>query len=78
MDVKISYAFYLKKRILVQYQGEAEFQPAGILWYVEDLKRGLNAESEPKDFFEMASNLNWHIGTEADEWLPADRSFRHR
>jgi hypothetical protein len=47
---------HLKKRILVQDQGGAEFQPAGILKYVEDLKRGTNAEVGPKDFFEIAYN----------------------
>ena len=47
---------YLKKRILVKYQGGPEFQPAGILKYVEDLKREPNAEIGPKDFFEMGSN----------------------
>ena len=36
-------------------QGEAEDQPAGILKYVEDLIRGLNADIGRKDFFEMAS-----------------------
>ena len=36
-------------------QGEAEDQPAGILKYVEDLRRGLNADIGRKDFFEMAS-----------------------
>jgi hypothetical protein len=41
---------HLKKRILVQDQGGAEFQPAGILKYVEDLKRGTNAEVGPEDF----------------------------
>jgi hypothetical protein len=51
---------YLKKRILVQYQGRTELQAAGIHGYVEDLKRGPNAEIGPKDFFEMASNmLDW-------------------
>src|SRR5210317_1098643 len=30
----------------------------GILKYVEDLKRGANAEVGPKDYFEMASNMN--------------------
>jgi hypothetical protein len=40
---------------LVQYKGEAEFQPGGILKYVEDLKRRLNAEIGPKDNFETAS-----------------------
>ena len=32
-------------------------QPAGILKYVEDLKRGPNTEIGAKDFFEIASNL---------------------
>jgi hypothetical protein len=44
-----------KIRVLVQCQGGAEFQPAGILWYVEDLKRGPNAEIGPKNYFETAS-----------------------
>ena len=56
---------HLKKRILAQYQDETEFQPAGILKYVEDLKRGLNAEIGPKNFFEMASK--YILGT----WLLA-------
>ena len=47
---------HLKNRILVQGQGGAEVQPAGILKYSEELKRGPNAEIGPKDFFEMASN----------------------
>lgn len=46
---------YLKKKILVQNQGRTEFQTAGILAYVEDLKGGPNAEFGPKDFFEIAS-----------------------
>gem|GEM_PF-257418 len=29
-----------------------------ILKYVEDLKRGANAEVGPKDYFEIASNIN--------------------
>jgi hypothetical protein len=33
---------HLKNRILVQDRGGAELQPAGILLYVEDLKRGTN------------------------------------
>jgi hypothetical protein len=41
---------------LGQDQGGAELQPAGILKYVEDLKRGPNTEVGPKDFFEIASN----------------------
>ncbi len=46
---------YLKNRILVQSQGGAEFQTAGILKYVEDLKRDPNMEIGPKDIFEMRS-----------------------
>ena len=41
--------------ILAQGQGGDEFQPAGILKYVEDLKRGLNVEIGPKDIVEIAS-----------------------
>ena len=48
---------HLKKRILVQDQGGAELQPAGILKYVEDLKRGPNTKIGEKDFFEIASSL---------------------
>jgi hypothetical protein len=47
---------HLKIKILVQNQGGAEFKPAGILKYVEDLKEGSNAEVGPKDYFEIASN----------------------
>ena len=46
---------HLKKEILVQDQGGAELQPAGILKYSEELKQGSNAEIGPKDFFEMPS-----------------------
>jgi len=46
---------HLKNRILVQGQGGGEFQPAGILKYVEDLKRKPNADIGPKDIFEIAS-----------------------
>ena len=45
----------LKNRILVQDQGGAKVQPAGILKYSEELKRGPNTEIGPKDIFEMAS-----------------------
>ena len=45
----------LKKRILVQYQGESEFQPAGIRQYVKDLKQGLKVGIGLKGFFEIAS-----------------------
>jgi hypothetical protein len=47
---------HLKIRIFVRDQGEAEDQPEGILKYVEDLRRGPNADIGRKDFFEMASN----------------------
>jgi len=47
---------YLKIRIFGQDQGETEDQPAGILKYVEDLRRGLNADIGRKDFFEMNSS----------------------
>jgi hypothetical protein len=52
------YRSHLKNRILVQDQGGAEIQPAGILKYSEELKRGPNTEIGPKDFFEIASNNN--------------------
>jgi len=48
---------YLKNRILVQGQGWAEVQPAGILKYSEELKRGLNTEIGTKDIFEIASSF---------------------
>jgi hypothetical protein len=41
---------------LLQDRGGAEFQTAGILLYVEDLKRGTNKDIGPKDIFEMASS----------------------
>jgi hypothetical protein len=47
---------HLKNWIFDRDQGETEDQPAGILKYVEDLRRGLNADIGRKDFFEMASN----------------------
>jgi len=46
---------HLKKRILVQVRGGAEFKTAGILKYFEDFKRGTNKEIGPKDFFAIAS-----------------------
>jgi hypothetical protein len=45
---------------LVQARGGAELQTAGILLYVEDLKRGTNKDIEPKDIFEMGSNKFAH------------------
>jgi len=46
---------HLKNRILVQDRGGAEFKTAGILLYVEDLKRGTNKDIESKDIFDMGS-----------------------
>jgi len=46
---------YLKKRILVQGQGERYIRTGGILQYFEDLSLAPNAEIGPKDFFEIAS-----------------------
>jgi hypothetical protein len=42
-------------KMLFQYQGETEFPTAGILKYVEDLKRRPNPEIGPKDNFETTS-----------------------
>jgi len=44
---------YLKIRIFVPCQGGADFQPAGNLLVVEDLKESANAEMGLKDFFEI-------------------------
>jgi hypothetical protein len=52
---------------LVQDQGGTELQPAGILKYVEDLKRGPNTEVGPKDFFEIASNSQRAKGRNVEE-----------
>ena len=47
--IKLSYDIrsHLKNRILVQDQGGAEVQPAGILKYSEELKREPNTETCP-------------------------------
>ena len=57
METNRMYRSHLINRILVQDQGWVEVQPAGILKYSEELKRGPNTEIGPKDIFEMASNL---------------------
>jgi hypothetical protein len=46
---------------LVQDRGGAEFETAGILLYVEDLKRGTNKDIGPKDIFEMGSTKFWNL-----------------
>jgi len=44
----------LKNWILFQDQGGTKFEPADILRYFEELKRGANAEIGTKDFFTIA------------------------
>jgi len=46
---------HFKNWIFARDQGEAEDQPAGIHKYVEDLRRGRNADIGRKDFFAIAS-----------------------
>ena len=46
---------HLKNRIFDSNQGATENQPAGILKYVEDLRRGSNAELVRKDIFKIIS-----------------------
>jgi len=48
MDIR-----HLKIRVFVRDQGEAESQSAGILKYVEELRRGFNADIGRKNFLEM-------------------------
>jgi hypothetical protein len=43
---------------LTQSQGGTELQPADILKYFEELKRGSNTEFGTKDIFEMASKYS--------------------
>jgi len=45
---------HLKIKIFGQNQGGPDFQPAGILKYVEDLKEGANVEFGQKDYFKIA------------------------
>ena len=56
MKINRMYRSRLKNRISVQDQGGAKVQPAGILKYSEELKRGPNTEIGPIDFFEIASS----------------------
>ena len=55
MTFRLDTRSYLKNRMLVQGQGGPEIQPAGILMYSEELKRGPNTEIGPKDIFKIAS-----------------------
>jgi len=49
----------------VKTEDGAEDQPTGILKYVEDLIRRLNADIGRKDFFEMASKILLTIAQKA-------------
>jgi hypothetical protein len=55
MEMNKMYRSRPKNRILVQGRGGAEVQPADILKYSEELKRGPNIEIGAKDIFETAS-----------------------
>ena len=55
LDHELKSRSYLKNSILVPDRGGAEFQTAGNLLVVEDLKRGTNKEMGTKDIFEIAS-----------------------
>jgi hypothetical protein len=57
---------YLKIRIFVRDQGKTETQPAGILQYVEDLRRRFNTDIGKKDFSEMVSikRIQYRVGVE--------------
>jgi hypothetical protein len=45
-----------KIELWLKLKAGPKFQPAGILKYFEELKRGPNAEIGPKGIFEIASN----------------------
>ena len=52
---------YLKNRIQVQDQGGFTFQPAGIMKYVEELKRESNTDIGAEDIFEMAYSYSLRV-----------------
>jgi hypothetical protein len=62
---KLGFSFEISRRRSAGQEREAEDQPTGILRYVEDLRRGLNADIRLKDFFEMASNNVWRSRVES-------------
>ncbi|MGA7144951.1 MAG: hypothetical protein WBY47_10645, partial [Desulfobacterales bacterium] len=55
----------VRRSLQVKTEDGAEDQPTGILKYVEDLIRGLNADIGRKDFFEMASKILLTIAQKA-------------
>jgi hypothetical protein len=60
--LKLGFSVEISRHKPAGQEREAEDQPTGILKYVEDLRRGLNADLERKDFFEMTSRLIWRSG----------------
>ena len=52
---KLGFSVDIPRQRSAGQEREDEDQPAGILKYVEDLIRGLNADIRRKDFFEMTS-----------------------
>jgi hypothetical protein len=52
---KIKFWFKFSRRRPAGQERGGDVQPAGILKYSEELKRGPNKEIGPKGFFEMAS-----------------------
>ena len=61
---------HLKNRILVPDRGRVDFQTAGNLMVVEDLKREPNKDMGPKDIFEMTSSISGKVpGSECDLML---------
>jgi hypothetical protein len=59
IELKKNLRNHLKNSILEQDRGGAAIQTAGILKYVEDLKRGSNKDIGPKGIFEMVSKRVW-------------------
>jgi hypothetical protein len=60
---------YLKIRIFGRDQDKTEDQPAGILKYVEDLRRRLNADIGRKELFEMAYSFRMIKDTGFFYWI---------
>jgi hypothetical protein len=52
---KLGFSVEISRPRSAGQERETEDQPAGILQYVEDLIRGLNADIGRKNFFEMTS-----------------------
>ncbi len=72
---KFGFSFEISRRWPSGQEREAEDQPAGILKYVEDLRRGLNADIGRKDFFEMTSNKSTAFGKHQSTTITTRHSF---